>query len=180
MSKRPVVGPALRPPAAKSETLSERIERLRVETGYSSQLELAREMGVSMMLVYRNITLGKTPRGETLEAYARAFHCSVPSLPHGCEEERTPLAVEQYLAEQGSHCPPAVATRLRRIQWSLLTAGQVDTNDVHALRLLIDENLARRASSLDDSGGGPVQTVSGDIPRQTGTRNKQRSRRDAV
>jgi hypothetical protein len=169
-----------RPAAPESESLPERLDRLRIETGYPSQRALGRAMGVSSRAVHRNITLGMEPRDDMLEAYARAFCCSVHYLRHGREEERTPPAVEQYLAEQGPHCPPAVALRLRRIQWSLLTAGQVDKNDVHQLRLLIDANLTRRASSLDDSGGGQVQAVSGDIPRQTGTRNKQRGRRDAV
>jgi transcriptional regulator with XRE-family HTH domain len=169
-----------RDPAPESETLPERLERLRVETGYPSQRALARAMGVSMMAVYRNVTAGAPPRDEMIRAYARAFQCSEHYIKHGREHEPTPDAVEQYLAEQGPHCPPAVAIRLRRVQWSLLTAGQVDKNDVHALRLLIDENLARRASSPDDSVGGPIQTISGDIPRQAGTRNRQRSRRDAV
>jgi transcriptional regulator with XRE-family HTH domain len=169
-----------RPAAPESESLPERLERLRAEAGYPSQRALARAMGVSMMAVYRNITLGMEPRPDMLEAYARALGCSTHYLWHGREEERAPLAVEQYLAEQGPHCPPAVAMRLRRIQWSLLTAGTVDRNDVHQLRLLIDANLTRRASSVDGSSGGTVQAVGGDIPRQTGTKNKQRRRADAV
>jgi hypothetical protein len=169
-----------RAPAPESETLPMRLERLRVETGYPSQRALSRAMGVSVKAVLRNITYGMEPRDEMLEAYARAFDCSVHYVRYGCEQEVLPAAVEQYLAAEGPRCPPAVAIRLRRIPWSLLTAGQVDTNHVRALAQLIDENLSARASSLDDSGGGPVQTVSGDIPRQTGTRNKQRSRREAV
>jgi transcriptional regulator with XRE-family HTH domain len=169
-----------RPAAPESESLPERLERLRIEADYPSQRALARAMGVSMMAVYRNITLGMEPRPDMLEAYAKALGCSTHYLWHGREEERTPAAVEQYLAEQGPNCPPAVALRLRRIQWSLLTAGTVDRNDVHQLRLLIDANLTRRASSLDGSDGGRIQAVSGDISRQTGTSNKRRRRADAA
>jgi hypothetical protein len=177
MYKRP------RDPDAPSEpeTLPMRLERLRVENGYPSQLALGRAMGVSYRAVYRHITLGMEPRDEMFEAYARAFQCSVHYVRYGREEERRPPpAVEQYLAEQGPNCPPAVAMRLRRMPWSLVTAGQVDTKHVHRLRLLIDENLSRQASSVDGSAGVPIQTVSGALRRQTGTRNKPRRREESV
>ena len=57
-----------------------------------------------------------------------------------------PPAVEQYLLYVGDNCPPSVALRLRRIEWSKLTSGTVEVEDVHELARIIEENLTRRGA----------------------------------
>ncbi len=161
----------------ETETLGARIERLRVQAGYASQAALARQLGMNQMTVHRHIKRGVEPREETLAAYARALHVSVHYLVHGRDEERVPPAVESYLSgRKGFDVHPSVAARLRRIPWSCLTAGVVDEKDVHAVRVLIDGNLARRAPSTDGQHGGPISASRSDLSHESRAKHEPRRR----
>jgi transcriptional regulator with XRE-family HTH domain len=155
-----------------------RLAELRKRAGYTSQAKLARKLGLSAMTVHRHESRGILPKPEVLAAYVRELRTSEEYLLYGVESYEVPVAVELYLTGiRGGSVSAEVADRLRRIPWRLLTAGLVDENDVDFIRRMIDTNLKKRGSSVDDQLGG-VPDVRRAIPEQQARReHKQRRSR---
>lgn len=125
-----------------------RLREARLRAGYTSQPQLARKLGLHVMTIWKHESSDEAPSDEMVRAYARTLGVTDVWLRYGAESTdgaaTVPRAVDEYLSgHRAIGLDPEVADRLRRIQWSVLTAGEVDDEDVHQARRLIEKLLRR-------------------------------------
>jgi transcriptional regulator with XRE-family HTH domain len=139
------------PEEAVDPGFGERLKQARLRAGFTSQPKLARALGLNPMTVHRHESQGVLPKDEVIKAYAGLLKVPEAWLRYGLGDVAVPPAVEQFLSSfLGIGLEPAVAERLKRLPWSLLTAGEVDEKDVARVARAIEKNLAKRRKSADE------------------------------
>lgn len=131
-------------PAYIEPGYGQRLKNARLRRGITTQPQMAQLVGCSTQTIWRHEHEEVIPTREMISKYARVLNVSEGYIVMG--EARghrdLPPAVVAFLKDESSrHLLEDTRARLRRLQWDLLSASEIDGKDVAAIAVMIDANL---------------------------------------